>query len=422
MSGAERASAFQRRDLQLIALTFAFSAAAYARIALSPLQETVRAALGLSDGQMALLQGPALALPTVALAIPFGFLIDRGSRVRLLLLLAVLDVVGSALTAFASGFTLLAVGRGLVGLTTFANNPVAISLISDLYAPAQRGRALTVLGLGNIGGNAAAFALGGVLLALAQSGQHDWRWAMLWLTSPLVLVVFVVSMMQEPSRTSVVIQRPSVHQAFRELWLYRSLVLALLAIVAMAEIALGATMVWAAPALSRTFALSPDRVAGAMAVALLVSGVLGPVAGGVSADLCQRSGGPRRTMMVLTILAFVGVPIGLFAVAPSFLLAIVLLTAFITLATAMVTMQTALFTIVVPNELRGLCMGIVVATCVLVGTGLAPMTVSALSTSTGGPATIGKALSIVCVTTGLLGALIAVSTIRLFPTALKFAD
>jgi hypothetical protein len=64
------------------------TAGAYARTAMSPLQETMRVALGLSDNQMASLQGPALALPLMLVAVPLGVLIDSRSRVRMLLVLA----------------------------------------------------------------------------------------------------------------------------------------------------------------------------------------------------------------------------------------------------------------------------------------------------------------------------------------------
>src|SRR5262245_38698972 len=79
------------RILQLSLLTLAALAGSYARITLGPLQETMRLALGLSDNHMAVLQGPALALPMVIAAIPLGLLIDRYSRVRLLFVLTALS-------------------------------------------------------------------------------------------------------------------------------------------------------------------------------------------------------------------------------------------------------------------------------------------------------------------------------------------
>src|SRR5262245_111135 len=107
------------RSLQLVLLTATLTAAVYAKVALGPLQETMRHALSLSDNQIALLQGPALAIPMVVVAVPLGLLIDRHSRVRVLFALAVMLLAGSVLTAVASGFTALLVARGLTGLAVF---------------------------------------------------------------------------------------------------------------------------------------------------------------------------------------------------------------------------------------------------------------------------------------------------------------
>src|SRR6267154_1989062 len=87
------------RLVQLLLLTMAATAAIYARTALGPLQEAIRAAFTLSDNQIALLQGPALALPLVIAAIPLGLVIDRYSRVRVVFVLTVLNLVGSLATA-----------------------------------------------------------------------------------------------------------------------------------------------------------------------------------------------------------------------------------------------------------------------------------------------------------------------------------
>ena len=85
-------------------LTVAAASAIYARTALGPLQETMRIALGLTDNQMAMLQGPALALPTIFAAIPLGLAIDRYSRARLLLVLTALNLFGSVFTGLCSDF------------------------------------------------------------------------------------------------------------------------------------------------------------------------------------------------------------------------------------------------------------------------------------------------------------------------------
>jgi MFS family permease len=156
--------------------------------------------------------------------------------------------------------------------------------------------------------------------------------------------------------------------------------------------------------LLRRFALPPDRIGEILAIAFLVSGVLGSVPGGVLADLCQRKRGPRGTMTVLSGISLLSVPAALFALVPGIAAASILFILFITLANSISVMGTTLFIVVMPNELRGLSVGILTAACVLIGTGLAPMMVSELAQMMGGPIRVGEALSYLCVATSLVAA------------------
>ena len=63
-------------------------------------------------------------------AIPLGVLIDRYSRARLLWSLTVLNLLGSVWTACVTDFAVLCAARSVVGLSAFAINPVAFSLVA----------------------------------------------------------------------------------------------------------------------------------------------------------------------------------------------------------------------------------------------------------------------------------------------------
>lgn len=373
---------------------------------MGPLQEAVRTALALSDNEVAMLQGPALALPLLLGAAPLGLAIDRYSRVRLLLLCGVVSVVGSVLTALAPNFGVLLVARCVIGLTAPATAMAAASLIADICAPAQRGRVNMLISMGQIGGMAGAFALGGMLLALFGAGPKGWRLAVLALSGPLVLITLLIPLMAEPTRTDVATVNPSPTQSIAELWTYRAVVgPVLIGYALVAAIADGATLVWLAPTLSRRFALSPDRIGTTMGLLLLVSGILGPLVGGAVADICQRTRGPRLTIAALTALTLLGVPASLFAVAPSIATAIVAVVLFLTIAMATGVIVTTLFTIIVPNEVRGLCLSAMWTIGALLGFGVGPMAVSLLSNAMGGGgAMVGVALAAICVGCSLAGA------------------
>jgi MFS family permease len=393
-----------RAGFQLLLLSVVVLASNYARTAVGPLQEAIRISLLLSDNQIAVLQGPALAFPVLAAAIPLGFLVDRYSRVRLLLAFAVSNLIGSVFTAMSSGFIELLIARSLVGLTATATFTTALSLIADYCAPNQRGRATMLVAVSQIVGTSAAFALGGALLAMPGGSPSGWRWVMWWMASPLATAVVLSLAMREPPRRGQTVRNPSVSQAYSELWDYRKIFLSLLSGMVMMEMALGAVLVWAAPMLSRRFSLSPDRIGTIMATGLVVSGVLGPIVGGTLADICERSGGSRKTMMALSGLALLTVPMSLFAWAPGIAATIALLGLFTLIVSATTVMGTTLFTVAIPNELRGLCTAIMTAACILFAAGLAPLAVTLLSAAVGGPSQIGTALSLVGIVTGFLGA------------------
>jgi MFS family permease len=369
---------------------------------LSPLQEAMRIALSLSDNQMAMLQGPAVGLPVVIAAVPLGFVIDRYSRVKLLSILSAVEAIGSLLTALASSFTELFVGRCLVGLAATAIVVTGFSLLADLYEPANRGRAKAVLVLGQYMGTSVAFSLGGALLSLFTS-EDRWRWAMFWLTVPLqLLLIHLMLTMREPQRIGVEIKESNSRAVLIEVWRCRAIVLPLVIGITLAEVPVFAVIAWAAPSFSRTFSLPPSRVGGILGTAMMVSGIAGPVLGGTLADFCQRTGGPRRTITVLSLLALFCVPTGLFAVVPTLDLASILLGMCVMTVAATVAMGVTLFTIVIPNELRGLCLSILSAAVSLLAVSLAPVMVSLLSVGSGGRASIGKALTLVCITASVL--------------------
>jgi MFS family permease len=401
---ATRVVGLDSRGWQLFLLTFTVTAAAYAGTTLGPLQEAAKAALSLTDRQMALLQGPALAIPTVVLAIPLGLIADRSTRVQIVRVFAVCDLLATVLTAGALSFASLFVYRAVIGLATTAVNPVALSLIGDLYPEHQRGRAVMSMGLGQTVGAAAAFAAGGGLLQLTNAFPGQWRTVMLWLAAPLLTAIVAALRMKEPRRSSIVIARPTVRQTMRELSSYRRALTPLIAAIVLIQIALGALLVWTVPTLTRRFAMEPNRVGFLMATAMLVSGLLGPAAGGWLADYGQRRGGPRRTVLMIVMLSALMVPAAAFGIAPNALTAAVLLVIFASLVTATSIMGTTLLTIVVPNELRGVSAGVFSAVSVLFSVGVAPVLVSELAEQQGGEAAIGNALTWVCLaSTGLAG-------------------
>jgi MFS family permease len=393
----------KRSGFQLLLLTIAGMAAAYAKMALGPLQETLRGALQLTDNQIALLQGPALVLPMLLAAVPLGLIVDRYARVRVLFLITVFLFIGSLLTAAATGFATLFAARALVGLAVFAMLPVTGSLLSDLYAPTQRGRAGVVMLIGQFAGFSAAFAVGGALVARPDWGMDAWRLAILWgMGPPLVLVILTMLALREPARIGEVIQNTSVTDSLLEVWRYRALITPLLIGQTLAVIALQSLLIWAAPTLARNFTLAPDRVGAIMAMVVPAGGIIGSIVGGILADRGQRTGGPRRTVHIAGSLALLCVPLSVFAVIPDERLACGLLAGLMAVLIAVSVIAATLLIVALPNEIRGTCLSLVTGVGAVISISVAPLLVSWLSAAIGGPSMIGTSLALVCVSGTLL--------------------
>jgi len=370
-------------------LLVAVAAATYVGNTLSPLEEAVGRGLALSDNQVAVLQGPALAFPMVLAAVAWGALIDRSSRARLIAIIGIVGVGASLLTAVSSSYVALLGARCVAGWVQLAIIPVALSLVADVYPAEARGRATMWVNIAQSIGMAAAFALGGFFLHLLEA----WRAAMLGLSIPLIpAAVFTLGVREPPRRET----ESSAAASWQAVWSYRATLAPLLIGIVMGQIALWADFIWAAPMLARRFMLTPQATGMVMAAGLLVSGVLGSLGGGVFADWCHRQGGASRTTFALSALSAASIPSALFGLLSSAGSASLVLGIFLTLTNMLAVVGTSLFIVVIPNELRGRSLAILVAACVLVGNGLAPLMVSWLASQLGGAQQISVALSGIC--------------------------
>ena len=376
----------------------------------------MRAALELTDNQLALMQGPAVALSIMAGAIPIGLLVDRYSRSRLLFIFVVVDLTGSLLSGLAPGFATLFVARSIVGLAEIGTLIAAFSLVADLSSTGQRGRASMVIGGGSELASPAAFAVGGALLVHFGASTNAWREAMLWMTVPPIASIAILMIgLREPERTGVEVKNPPLREAFTRLWPHRALFLPLLVGRCTVWVADGATVIWATPLLARTYRLPPDRIGQIMGSIMLVTSVGSTLAGGFLADVCQRAGGPRATLRALSAVALLSVPASLFAFGPNVWVAATLLGVFMLLGFVTNMAGAALSTVVIPNEMRGTFLSVTMVVGSFFGVALAPMLVSWLSSRLGGAQMIGNALMIVCAAFSMLAALTFALGSRFFP-------
>lgn len=149
------------------------------------LAEQIKAAFQLSDLQLGLLQGTAVALFSAVAAYPLAWAADRIDR-RLVLSVCIivwsLAVVGCGL---AQTYTQILIATALVSAAEAGLAPMTFAIIPELFPPERRQLANSVFALVSVATGSIALALGGAMIAgveavqpslpPALAGQEVWR-------------------------------------------------------------------------------------------------------------------------------------------------------------------------------------------------------------------------------------------------------
>jgi MFS family permease len=411
VAGAGATSAPTRTTLwsAVLLLAAVLFAGGMIRTVFSPLQEAAKLDLKLTDFGVSLVQGLAASAPVAVVSIPLAWIVDHGNRVRLLIALFVICVIGATWTAFATGLTSLFLARMLTALGASCATPVIISLAADLCAPDHRGRSMVVLGLGSYAGAAAAFVLGGWLLGALVShpipllaGMAPWRGAHLLLGLAGSVLLFPLFFLREPQRHEVEQQITALGPIARAVWAKRAFLIPIFAGqigVSMADTAAG---IWATPVLIRGYHLQPSAFAGWLGGILLVSGLAGAVLGGVGADLGHKTGKRGGLLFAAVIATAVGIPTALFPIMPSIGGFQVMFFFLVLAGTVTSVVASTAVTVLIPNEERGAAMAAFSVISAVVGGSLAPTIVTVGSSLMGGEQHLAPALAATGVVTGVI--------------------
>ena len=185
-----------RRTYVLVVMVLVYTSNFIDRSLLGVLGQPIKADLKLQDWQLGMLGGLAFALLYALAGLGVARLAERGNRVTII---SVALGVWSAMTALcgaALGFWTLALARVGVGLGEAGYVPPSYSLLSDYYPPEKRASALGVFTLGVPFGALLGAVLGG---ALGQA--FGWRVAFFALGVPGVLLAILFKLtVREPVR------------------------------------------------------------------------------------------------------------------------------------------------------------------------------------------------------------------------------
>ncbi len=124
-----------------------------------------------------------------------GALADRTIRVRLLWMTLLVCSAAMALSSASPSYGWLLACRVALGAGVAVSGPVVASLMSDYFAPCERGRVYGMV----LAGEGGCTAVG--LLVAGEVGAVSWRLGFSWLAVVgLILAVAVAAMLREPRR------------------------------------------------------------------------------------------------------------------------------------------------------------------------------------------------------------------------------
>jgi MFS family permease len=166
------------------------------RYVLSMLAGPIKTELGISDGEMGILLGPAFALLYTGLGVPVAWLADRSSRRNLIAAGMALWSAFTALSGGARSFGELGLARFGVGVGEAAGAAPAHSLIADYFPPDRRATALSIFQMGVPVGQMLGTVIGGLLVA-----PLGWRSVFVLVGLPGLAVALLLRLtVREPGR------------------------------------------------------------------------------------------------------------------------------------------------------------------------------------------------------------------------------
>lgn len=159
------------------------------------LAQPISRELQLSDLQIGLLTGLAFTLLYSIAAVPLARYIDgpRVDRARVLSSCVFVWSLATAACGLATSFTALLISRIFVGVGEAGCTPASHSLISDLVPPDKRSTALAIFGIGLPVGSLIGLVIGGYL-----SDQLGWRAAFLLAGAPGLILAPLLLLLRDP--------------------------------------------------------------------------------------------------------------------------------------------------------------------------------------------------------------------------------
>ena len=201
--GVSRHSAWYAVSTLLLAYVFSIMDRQILTLLVGPIQHS----LGVSDTQMGLLHGFTFAAFYAVVGMPIARLIDYGNRRIVIAAGVAMWCLATAAGGLAGEYWHLLLARIGVAVGEAVLIPGTVSLLADLFAPRQRGKALGVFGAAGPFGAGAGLLIGGTVLGLFTTAAptlpllgklEAWQLTFLTLGLPGLLIALLVTLIPEP--------------------------------------------------------------------------------------------------------------------------------------------------------------------------------------------------------------------------------
>jgi len=380
---------------------------------LTLLVEPIKQDLQLSDTQMSLIMGFAFTFFYAILGLPVARLVDRKSRKLILTAGITIWSVMTMACGLATNFWQLFAARMGLGVGETTSGPSAYSLLSDYFPPHRLPRAISVMQIGFVAGQGLSLILGAWVIAfVAQNptmslpifGQlRGWQTVLMLVAIPGLVVAAIMASVPEPKRRGGPARASApVTEVFKLVARNKLIYLPLFIGMGMRSAQMFGTSSWQPSFFMRTFGWSSTQVGIVTGLAVFLAMPLGLLIGNMFVEHLWKRNVHDANLRVVVLSTLVSVPFGIaFPLMPDPWLAVgCALIANMTSIMAAAPENAALQT-VTPNYLRGQVTFLFLFVMNVVGMGLGPFIVGALSDMVFGPENIRYSLSFMGVMMGI---------------------
>ncbi|MCY1265751.1 putative L-galactonate transporter [compost metagenome] len=402
-----------RANYALGVLLLAYVFSIMDRQVLSLLVGPIQQSLHVNDSWMGLLHGFTFAAFYSLAGLPIARLIDRGNRRMIIATGIGLWCLATAASGLATEFWHLLLARVGVAVGEAVLLPGAVSLISDLFVPEKRGRALGVFGAGGpVGVGAGLLATGLVLgyfsahpLALPLLGTlAPWQTTLMSIGLPGLIVLLLMFGVPEPrlnraGRFTPASAPPTVPlgEVLAFLRANRRTFIAILVGMGCYNAAVYGGGAWVPSYLVREFGWSYAKAGTVMGLVMCVSSPLGVLGASWLGEYWRRRGVANGNLRVAIIASMVlplcATPLLL---APSAPLALPFLALSAALWVCLFGVGPALIVEIAPAPMRGQFIALFTGVLNLLGVGIGPLAIGVITDYVlVDPAAIGYSILIV---------------------------